>query len=343
MSGAIHERRLLADRMLGKLARILRMVGQDVEYAREGEPVAIAQRARDEDRVLLTRDTRLLRRGDLGPVVHVQSNYPFHQARQVIRELSLVLDPTFRRCVEDNGLLLPVPRAEAEGLVPPYVFATQIEFMRCERCQRLFWAGTHLDGMRQLIDALEGAPLVLSEEDEPATSGEGEVYVLEPLVDLHQALEVQLLEHRLALMRSDLPVALKDFRRFSIWLRRHIQDEVQFVLPIYADLEPESGFPRGAAPAIFDHDHEKLLEHLDKNEAALESLKSEQLEGDALRVACLRILDRQKTLVDLGEHHDRRERTYLYPTLERALSERVKLELVEQLVGPAPLSWLAAT
>lgn len=84
---------LLADRMLGKLARILRMTGQDTEYVREGEAFRIADRAAAEQRVLLTRDQRLARRTNPGPVVFVKSNYPFHQARQVIRELGLVPSP----------------------------------------------------------------------------------------------------------------------------------------------------------------------------------------------------------------------------------------------------------
>src|SRR5689334_23241181 len=105
-TAALTERRLLCDRMLGKLARMLRMIGHDAEYVREGDPLEIAQRARDEGRVLLTRDTKLARHGDTGLVLFIESNYPFHQARQVIRALGLVLDASFRRCVEDNGLLL---------------------------------------------------------------------------------------------------------------------------------------------------------------------------------------------------------------------------------------------
>src|SRR5215813_9221277 len=83
---------LLADRMLGKLARMLRMVGQDVEYMREGEPLEIARRAEREGRVLLTRDKRLATRKDIGSIVYVENNYPFHQARQVIRDLRLAID-----------------------------------------------------------------------------------------------------------------------------------------------------------------------------------------------------------------------------------------------------------
>lgn len=328
------EKRLFADRMLGKLARILRMIGQDVEYVREGDPLEIANRARDEGRVLLTRDTRLAKREPRGQVLFVESNYPFHQARQAIRDLELVLDPSFRRCVEDNGLLAAVKKEDVVGDVPSYVLATQEEFMRCERCRRVFWAGTHLDGMRRLIGALEDAPLVRGDDDEPAQPEQGEVRTLEPLLDLHQALEVLLLEHRVALMRSDLSGAAKSFRRFSMWMRRHIQDENELVLPVYQRNPPPDGWPRGSAPEIFDHDHTKILEHLTRCEAMLAELEREGRSGDELRVACLGVIDREKVFVDLCEHHDRRERAYLYPRLEALLDEKEKAELIERMVGP---------
>ena len=318
--------------MLGKLARILRMIGHDAEYVREGDPIDIARRAHEEHRVLLTRDTRLAKRDDTAQVLFVESNYPFHQARQVIRTLKLVLDPSFRRCVEDNGLLAQVDKRDVEPDVPPYIFRTQEDFLRCERCGRAFWAGSHLDGMRSLIHALEGAPLVRGDGDEQ--SHEGELTSLEPLLDLHQALEVLLLEHRVALMRSDIHVAMRAFRRFSVWMRRHVQDENELVLPVYAAKPPLDGYPRGAAPDIFHAEHDKILEHLSRCERSLDALKRRGLEDDALRVECLGLIDREKIFVDLCEHHDRRERAYLYPHLERILDEREKQELLERMVGP---------
>jgi uncharacterized protein with PIN domain len=318
--------KLLADRMLGKLARILRMTGQDVEYVREGDPHDIAARAAAEGRVLLSRDTRLVEQ--LPSALYVESNYPFHQARQVIRELALVLDPSFRRCVEDNGPLEMVPKESVRSEVPHYVFDSRDEFMRCQRCGRVFWAGTHLDGMRRLIASLEDAPLVLG--DREGKVEEGAVHTLEPLVDLHQAMEVLLLEHRLALMRADPSEALKNFRRFAIWMRRHIQDESELILPVYRDLGPH---PRGATAEIFEHDHQKILEHLDRTAAAAEALRAQEKAGEPLRVACLALLDRERTLVDLCEHHDRRERAFLYPTLERALEEPAMADLLVRMVG----------
>jgi len=322
--------RLLADRMLGKLARILRMSGHDVEYVREGEAQAISERAEKEDRVLLTRDTRLFKSTSGGPRVYVRSNYPFHQARQVVRELDLALAPTFEHCVEDNGRLIAVEKSEIAGEVPPFVLASHPTFLRCERCRRVFWPGTHLDGMRKLIEALEEAPLVADEDDTPAEGEEGEIRALEPLVDLHQALDVLLLEHRVALMRAELPAALRAIRRFGIWMRRHIQDETELILPVYARHGP---FARGATPEIFANEHAKILEHVARAEALTAALGDANLEGDALRVACLGVLDREKLLADLCEHHDRRERTWLYPSLERWLGEDAKAEILERMVG----------
>src|SRR5688572_7601358 len=153
-------KKLLADRMLGKLARLLRMVGQDVEYVREGDPLEIGRRAQREDRVLLTRDKKLVTRKDLGRVVFVENNYPFHQARQVIRDLNLTIDTGFRRCVEDNGKLQLVSGDEVKDRVPSYVLETVNELFRCDRCARVYWEGTHVEAMRDVIKSLRDAPLV---------------------------------------------------------------------------------------------------------------------------------------------------------------------------------------
>ena len=53
------EPRFLADRMLGKLARWLRILGFDTEYADDTRDVEIVQRAAEESRILLTRDREL--------------------------------------------------------------------------------------------------------------------------------------------------------------------------------------------------------------------------------------------------------------------------------------------
>jgi uncharacterized protein with PIN domain len=321
--------RLLADRMLGRLAKLLRMLGQDVEYNREGTSDEAAARAASEDRIFLTRSTR--RRSD-SPLVRtfvVESNYPFHQAREVLLGLGLTVRDDFARCIEDNGLLEVVGGSEAEGRVPERVLAEHERFHRCPRCERLYWDGRHLQGMRDTISALEAAPLAHDEEELP----EGpEAPMLDPLLDLHQALEVAFLQHRVALMKTEIPRAGFELRRFSAWMRRHIGDENELVLPMYQQRPPPGGFERGASPEIFSGEHQKILEHLDRLELAFQTLEKQAASEDRLPAACLHLLDREKVLVDLLEHHDRRERLHLYPTLERVLRIEEKQELLAMLL-----------
>lgn len=315
--------------MLGRLAKLLRMLGQDVEYDREGTSAEAAARARDEDRIFLTRSTRRSASADGPRTFIVESNYPFHQAREVLHGLKLVVRDDFARCIEDNGLLEEVGRAEAEGLVPERVAAEHDRFHRCPRCARLYWDGRHLQGMRHTISVLEAAPLAHDEEEFPDVPP---APMLDPLLDLHQALEVAFLQHRVALMQGEVSRAGFELRRFSAWMRRHIGDENELVLPLYERRPPPGGFERGAAPEIFASEHQKILEHLDRLEAAFQLLEQHADGSDRLPSACLHLLDREKILVDLLEHHDHRERMYLYPALERSLRLEQKQELLAMLL-----------
>jgi uncharacterized protein with PIN domain len=145
---------MLADRMLGKLARFLRMAGQDVEYVREGDPLEIARRAALENRVLLTRDRKLATRKDHGEVLFIESRYPYYQTRQVVRELKLEVNADFRRCFEDNGTVQEISSEDAKTFVPPYVLESAHTFYRCERCANVYWNGSHVTAMREMVASI---------------------------------------------------------------------------------------------------------------------------------------------------------------------------------------------
>ncbi|MGA1791980.1 MAG: Mut7-C RNAse domain-containing protein, partial [bacterium] len=58
------EKRFLADFMLGRLARWLRVLGYDTIYSRKGIESVLMVKAYREDRIILTRNTRLFKRID---------------------------------------------------------------------------------------------------------------------------------------------------------------------------------------------------------------------------------------------------------------------------------------
>lgn len=153
-SGSGEAPRFLADAMLGRLAKWLRILGYDAEYF-PGEDDDLLRQARREGRVLLTRDTRLLRRRLLPPHLFIESDHVMEQLRQVV--VALRLDPTAppaRRCVCCNTVLEPRHKAEVLGLVPEFVLSHHQAFWACPACRRIYWAGTHRQRMEEAIKAL---------------------------------------------------------------------------------------------------------------------------------------------------------------------------------------------
>ncbi len=148
--------RFLADAMLGRLARWLRILGYDAEYF-PGEDDDLIRLARQEDRVLLTRDTRLLRRRPLPPHLFIESDHVMEQLRQVVAALRLnPAAPPAHRCACCNVVLEPRDKVQVAGLVPDFVWSQHEAFWSCPRCQRIYWAGTHRRRMEEAIKALGG-------------------------------------------------------------------------------------------------------------------------------------------------------------------------------------------
>lgn len=144
--------RLLANGMLGRLARWLRLLGYDTAYDNHADDTELARRARAEGRILLTRDRGLARRRGLRTLL-IRSEVLEEQVQEVQNALGPPPHPALSRCTVCNTALEPVTPAEIADLVPPYVLRTQAEFRRCPGCGRIYWPGTHLREMREQIES----------------------------------------------------------------------------------------------------------------------------------------------------------------------------------------------
>ena len=146
------EMKFIADSNVGKLAKWLRMMGYDARFfegSNDSQMIAIALA---ENRVILTRDTQIVRRrlitsGQLKAIL-IQSDEPERQMRQVIDALKLDCQfQPFSICLECNQPLVERSREQVKDLVPPYVFQTQNQYMECPACHRIYWRGTHWQAM----------------------------------------------------------------------------------------------------------------------------------------------------------------------------------------------------
>ena len=146
------EMKFFADNNVGKLAKWLRMMGYDTRFFNSGDDSSMIAIALAEDRVILTRDTQIMRRrvvtsGQLKAIL-IQSDEPEQQMRQVIDSLNLDCQfKPFTICLECNQLLVPRTREQVKDLVPPYVFQTQVQYVECPTCHRIYWRGTHWQAM----------------------------------------------------------------------------------------------------------------------------------------------------------------------------------------------------
>ncbi len=150
-----NEIRFVADVMLGRLAKWLRIVGYDVLYSNkfaDDDLIAISNR---EERILLSRDTRLLIRKAVRNFIFLQSGDTRDQIKQVIQEVRQTDFPfLLTRCLSCNEALADVPRESVCGRAPPFIFKTQSRFKTCPKCGKLYWAGTHRDAVVRTLAGL---------------------------------------------------------------------------------------------------------------------------------------------------------------------------------------------
>lgn len=145
--------KLLADGMLGSLAKWLRILGYDTLYFSHADDNELVRIARAEGRMLLTRDEELARRQGLNALL-IESEQLKEQVRQVIAKLGPAGKELFSRCPVCNTPLREVEKEEVKGRVPPYVFLTHEHFSLCPHCDKIYWRGTHWTKMRKEIAQL---------------------------------------------------------------------------------------------------------------------------------------------------------------------------------------------
>ncbi len=150
------EMKFLAGRMLGKLAKWLRIIGCDTAYVRHLSPVGLMRESRQQGRIILTRDTRIPRYKNAPPFLFIHSDRFREQLKQIVETLKL--DPyagLLTRCVECNRLLEGIAKEKVKDKVPPYVWETQAEFVYCPGCQRVYWGATHKEHVLLELKNLE--------------------------------------------------------------------------------------------------------------------------------------------------------------------------------------------
>ena len=145
------EIRFIADAMLGRLARWMRLLGFDTLYYPGIKDSDLLKCALRERRVILTKDTHFLRMKNLENVYFVHAEKPVAQIAEVCGAFKIT-SPGVARCGSCNGVLHEITGKErVHDLVPEYVFLSASAFTECSSCGKVYWEGTHLRRFRELL------------------------------------------------------------------------------------------------------------------------------------------------------------------------------------------------
>ena len=151
----LRDSRFVVDVNLGRLARLLRLLGFDVWWSNDADDKTLTDISLGEQRILLTRDRGLLKRRAITHGLFVHSQHPEEQTLEVIRRLDLRQRLTpFTRCVRCNGRLAAVSKDEVADHLEPLTRRYYEEFSRCPECGRIYWAGSHHARLVSLVDRL---------------------------------------------------------------------------------------------------------------------------------------------------------------------------------------------
>jgi uncharacterized protein with PIN domain len=139
--------KFVADVMLGKLAKRMRLLGFDVAYDRNATDNDLIRVSLEQDRVILTRDSGLARRPLASCHLFIESDNHDEQLRQVIKTFTGESTGKLTRCSVCNGRLSSAKGEAVRDIVPSYIHQKYRSFMKCETCNRVYWEGTHLQKM----------------------------------------------------------------------------------------------------------------------------------------------------------------------------------------------------
>jgi uncharacterized protein len=151
----LRDPRFVVDVNLGRLARLLRLLGFDVWWSNDADDKTLADVSLQQQRILLTRDRGLLKRRAITHGLFVRFDDPQEQFLEVIRRLDLGqrLAP-LTRCVRCNGRLTAVSKHEVIDQLEPLTRQYYEEFSRCTECGRIYWPGSHHARLVSLVERL---------------------------------------------------------------------------------------------------------------------------------------------------------------------------------------------
>ena len=149
----------IVDAMLGNLAKKLRVLGYDSTYFSSIEDEKLVTIAKNEKRVILTKDELLCKTAQNQDIIAVliRGNDELEQIMQIHQSIKFekfVMDTNNSRCIVCNGKLQPIEKYRIVGKIPEGVLEREEKFWMCDVCKKIYWQGTHFEKLQEFVNKL---------------------------------------------------------------------------------------------------------------------------------------------------------------------------------------------
>ena len=135
------------------------------------------------------------------------------------------------------------------------------------------------------------------------------------IIDLVKILEFcdkLLIDHQINLMHNDFEQALEQFEQLYKIRTTHLQIMEERLLPLYKSVLTE--FPEGGKPLYFIREKKLILKDLNRHVRFLGQLV---LNPAQVTLDKVKLFEEYAWLKDLLDHHDAREKAFLFPILDK--------------------------
>jgi hypothetical protein len=151
----------LVDAMLGNIAKKLRLFGFNSEYSSNIIDKDLIQRAKKENRILITKDALLseIAQKQKISVIQITKNEEMEQLVQIFKKLKLTeltINGNKARCTECNEKLQIIDKEFVLNQVPEGIINNFDGFWKCPKCNKIFWEGTHIERLQKFAVELNG-------------------------------------------------------------------------------------------------------------------------------------------------------------------------------------------
>ncbi len=151
--------KFIADSMLGRLARWLRLSGYDVTYANDILDEGMLEHAKSEGRILLSKDKNLCKKAKSRGIetTLIMSEDILEQLKQVATEKRLTIrsTPELSRCPLCNAAVEKIEKEKIKDRVPNAVFERMDAFWKCKGCGKIYWHGGHWKNIRERVEKID--------------------------------------------------------------------------------------------------------------------------------------------------------------------------------------------